>query len=73
MKPKTCPNCDGTGAIEVLYNGDPDRPGIEPCQTCNADEHIAPPAPLRTLTRMEQLQGLADSGIDTWAELRGER
>jgi hypothetical protein len=25
------------------------------------------------LTRQEQLEGLADRGIDTWAEYRGER
>ncbi len=29
--------------------------------------------PRRKLTRQERLQGLADSGCDTWEEYRGER
>jgi len=29
--------------------------------------------PRRKLTRTERLQGLADSGTDTWEEYRGER
>ena len=29
--------------------------------------------PRRKLTRQERLQGLADSGCDTWADYRGER
>lgn len=35
-----------------------------------ADEGDDPP---RKLTRTERLQGLADSGCDTWEEYRGER
>lgn len=29
--------------------------------------------PRRKLTRNERLQGLADSGVDTWDSYRGER
>jgi len=35
-----------------------------------ADEDDEPP---RKLTRTERLQGLADSGCDTWSEWRQER
>ena len=31
------------------------------------------PEQLRRLTRQEQLEGLANRGIDTWEEYRGER
>jgi transcriptional regulator with XRE-family HTH domain len=31
------------------------------------------PPPRRKLTRNERLQGLADRGVDTWEEERGER
>lgn len=31
------------------------------------------PPPRRKLTRNERLQGLADAGVDTWKEERGER
>jgi hypothetical protein len=38
------------------------------CPKCGADTERVP-----KLTRQEQLEGLADRGIDTWAEFRGER
>lgn len=36
-------------------------------------EHECPTLALRKLTRHEQLQGLADRGIDTWEDYRGEK
>ncbi len=32
-----------------------------------------PEEPRRKLTRQERLQGMADRGVDTWEEYRGER
>lgn len=52
-----CPLCDG------LVQGDP-------CPACGADTDTIEPRPL---TRAEQLEALADAGIDTWAEYREER
>ncbi len=40
------------------------------CQECRS--HV-PRRYTRRLSRNERLQGLADSGCDTWAEYRGER
>ena len=40
-------------------------------EPCLADG--TPLYPARRLTRQERLQGLADRGIDTWDDYRGER
>ncbi len=40
------------------------------CQECRS--HV-PRRYTRRLSRNERLQGLVDSGCDTWAEYRGER
>ena len=47
-------------------------PDADPqCAECNSvDFDVVEP---RKLTRQEQLEGLADRGIDTWEEYRGER
>ena len=45
------------------------RRGTE-CPKCGADLEKVPE---RRLTRQERLQALADSGVDTWEEKRGER
>lgn len=61
--PHECPDC--RRVCECL-EGDERR---ETCWHC-ADDH----APrLRRLTRQEQLEALADRGVDTWEEYRGER
>lgn len=36
-------------------------------------EQDEPPRPSSRLTRHEQLEGLADRGIDTWEDYRGEK
>ncbi len=38
------------------------------CDSCGEEQEHA-----RKLTRQERLEGLADSGCDTWEEYRGER
>lgn len=38
------------------------------CPRCGADTERIP-----ILTRQEALQGLADSGVDTWEDYRGEK
>lgn len=58
-------------ALRVL-DGDCDVEVME-TECVGALEPEAEPEPSRTLTRQERLQGLADSGCDTWEEYRGER
>ncbi len=41
------------------------------CRHCGMDQSIV--VSRHKLTRMERLQGLADSGVDTWEDYRGER
>lgn len=52
------------------------------CELCGADTDSLTPDEVaeleglgvrRKLTRAERLQGLADRGIDTWEDYRGER
>lgn len=51
------------GPCDALVDGDP-------CPECGADtERVERP---RRLTRQEQLEAMADAGIDTWAEYREE-
>jgi hypothetical protein len=65
---KTCPDCG-----ERVYNLG--------CVNCNEAAYIEEQerltelsdAPPRKLTREERLQRLADSGVDTWEEYRGEK
>lgn len=52
-----CPMCDD------LVRGDE-------CPECGADTETIR---TRKATRQEQLEALADRGIDTWEEYRGER
>ncbi len=67
------PRTDGTLCDRDLQTVDMvDASDVEEstCQECRA--HV-PRRYTRHLNRNERLQGLADSGCDTWAEYRGER
>ena len=60
----TCSDC---GAFESNLPAE-DDPYWEPCLSDGTPLYSR-----RKPTRQERLQGLADSGCDTWAEYRGER
>lgn len=49
------------GPCDALVKGDP-------CPRCGADTER-----VKKLTRQERLQGLADSGVDTWEDYRCEK
>ena len=60
MTQKYCAMCDKIGSTDA-----------DDCPVCGFElERVTP---RRKLTRQEQLEGLADSGVDTWEDYRGER
>lgn len=61
MKRRYCPMCDEWFPLNKTE-----------CPACGMDLEIGEQEPAR-LSRTERLQGLADSGCDTWAEHREER
>jgi hypothetical protein len=58
----------------LIYEAEQFREAVEDLLSEEAD-FIAEvePEPKRKLTRQERLEGLADSGVDTWEDYRGEK
>jgi hypothetical protein len=62
-----CPDCGEDLEFDEVDIGVGSQRGNYRCLHCRWTPER------RRLTRQEQLEGLADRGVDTWEELRGER
>lgn len=63
------------GGPDQVQGEDPDEPYyqfVDWVMDDAAEQHKCS-TPCRTLTRQERLQGLADSGVDTWEDYRREK
>ncbi len=64
--------CGATGVILAVDASDVEESTCQECRSHVPKRHWYGVRQSR-MTRQERLEGLADSGCDTWAEYRGER